>query len=705
MSNKLKKQKSGLKEKVEKNDSDDVFTATLVTDSGNKLLVHLDELVSGLYETHDWLFRFKRSDKDGYSKVDRAVCAMNRLLKDKSTVSKVLLVPYTELFAQSDKYDDVAKINEDKFEDVWKVIESLSVLVIHPHIMATMVEYGKFKVKGTKEKLKNNLLFTFALRNILSKVAFHSVVSKTVFDALRGTVNSKKSNDAEYSWTKEDAELPWTQMVAFVGFNRLMSPNNKAGVSISSDIDFNLVLDPNLVRFKGKDSKMKNLNEIVNKAMKKKLGDKFDKARLTLEVESFTTDDLDHIKTLMETNEASRNFYASMKNNHILVAGSKKATYKKFRKLLDEVTSEKSFRVAKRTHNQYLADSAKGSILAIKHLDKLTIVLEACKKFMKFGKLDIATRTYFKEKVAGFPKDGSNKEQNEWLVGSMGFYAVVLKKDVRDDNLVKLLAGKDEVKEALGDVSKLFPSIAKDDYVELLKRVAKILKGIAAGSYSPRSGPLDFQQIGSSLAKDTAWRFNIKYCGCRLSDFIDAVPLEEFKEWDTSDTSEATYKSARELAVVINKLSLTLQTAIYLAATHRLQPVKGKKKAKAAKHATIDTLYATITKESFVEIVVLNAGMLSETNSSGVNIRDAILELVTFLKGDSSTRYTGLRVVGSGTNVVACIDALASKDKDIKTDPSKDGFQFFQAIFDLAFATSKSLVPIKKKKKRTTKKK
>lgn len=48
MSNKLKKRKSDLKKKAEKIDSDDILTATLVTDSGDKLLVHLDELVSGL---------------------------------------------------------------------------------------------------------------------------------------------------------------------------------------------------------------------------------------------------------------------------------------------------------------------------------------------------------------------------------------------------------------------------------------------------------------------------------------------------------------------------------------------------------------------------------------------------------------------------------------------------------------------------------
>jgi hypothetical protein len=149
---------------------------------------------------------------------------------------------------------DVAGVADEQ-ERIWQLIKRLSILVIYPPVIkrvaelayrneATALETSPEWVRTSLKQLgfKNNLLFTFALRHILTKLAFHTVLKKTVTDTLRAAVN------AEYRWTPNSGATPWENAIAFVGFNRLMSPNNSAGASISSDIDFKLVFDPSVVQ-------------------------------------------------------------------------------------------------------------------------------------------------------------------------------------------------------------------------------------------------------------------------------------------------------------------------------------------------------------------------------------------------------------------------------------------------------------------------
>jgi hypothetical protein len=127
---------------------------------------------------------------------------------------------------------------------IWKMIKHLSILVIHPRIMEEVAKrafYGEGK-KRKKKLFKNNLLFTFALRNILAKVAFHTILRGTVLEALERAMDEK-------GYTLRGEEDP----IAFVGFNRLMSPNNAHGASISSDIDFKMVFDQSVILSSNRD--------------------------------------------------------------------------------------------------------------------------------------------------------------------------------------------------------------------------------------------------------------------------------------------------------------------------------------------------------------------------------------------------------------------------------------------------------------------
>jgi hypothetical protein len=143
---------------------------------------------------------------------------------------------------------DVSPMGSTDYEiPIWGMIANLSILVIHPRIIEDVAERA-FHGEGAADKkrlFKNNLLFTFALRNILSKVAFHTILRPAVLRALDHTMSKKgyrmkKGKKGEKDKNLEDA-------IAFVGFNRLMSPNNAHGASISSDIDFKMVFDPSVI--------------------------------------------------------------------------------------------------------------------------------------------------------------------------------------------------------------------------------------------------------------------------------------------------------------------------------------------------------------------------------------------------------------------------------------------------------------------------
>jgi hypothetical protein len=126
---------------------------------------------------------------------------------------------------------------------IWGMIENLSILVIHPRILEEVAKrafYGEGE-DDKKKLFKNNLLFTFALRNILSKVAFHTILRVAVLKALDNAMNRKGYRMKKGKKGEKDKNLD--DAIAFVGFNRLMSPNNAHGASISSDIDFKMVFD------------------------------------------------------------------------------------------------------------------------------------------------------------------------------------------------------------------------------------------------------------------------------------------------------------------------------------------------------------------------------------------------------------------------------------------------------------------------------
>lgn len=174
------------------------------------------------------------------------LCKLKTLQSDggKVTLTAAIKAHYQENFKMS--HEKGSKTDFKKFEkfeeNVWMLISNISELVIYPSLTNDFVEEcfkADEKIRAFLEK--NKLILCFVLRNILACFCFETVLSRAVYDCLRKHVKG------EFKWAEKNKD--WKNAVAFVGFNRLMSPNNKAGVSISSDIDFKLVFDPSVIKY------------------------------------------------------------------------------------------------------------------------------------------------------------------------------------------------------------------------------------------------------------------------------------------------------------------------------------------------------------------------------------------------------------------------------------------------------------------------
>jgi hypothetical protein len=454
--------------------------------------------------------------------------------------------------------------------------------------------------------------------------------------------------------------------------------------------------------------------------------DKFDKARLTLEVEDFTTKDLAEVAEVLKKFQAEQNFYASMLKNNCLICGNK-YLYAEFIGKVEAFANKSSnnFILAKKTFAQYLGDSDKGSILAIKHLDLFKKVVEECAKPLKALVDTVAgtpalytfcNETNFERKAFfALPDSKGNDQKGDWLTSQLVFYKLTKPQD-GDETVLDALVADPKVIVAVNAVAHLFPSISGTKPKNIILRIAKLLKGITDDEiltfeesnrihyrpHDPKISQNFWYQIGSPMAAkevvkkkgvkvkkngSTIWVITIKFVCCRLSDFFSSVPLSEYQKWNTSATAQTTYDDAKLIANAINVFALKLQTAIYLVCTHR-----SAQSAIAASHQTIDNLYSRVTKNEFYELLV------QKTRERG-GIREAVETLVVSLAGILSAAI----LVDEGQKIIGTLDALAAPvpKKPVKGESQvdhksmsvieSDGMDFFLAMFDLAYATAQTL--------------
>jgi hypothetical protein len=490
---------------------------------------------------------------------------------------------------------------------------------------------------------------------------------------------------------------------------------------------------------------------MLNIAMKERWETEFNEARLTLEVQDFTTKDLGSVARLLAENNTERNFYASMFRNHIFIAGSKEV-YDRFVKVIKDYIDdpENDFLVAERTYNQFLGDTDKGSIKVIEHLGLLKNVTDACGQYLpgyidRHTKLKRDEKVPWKDEVLHFfltlTKQSFNHwaemgpvAQKAWVTSPIVFYKLL----GQFNDIAYFLHGKKDVKNALAILKKaeVFPSLTSG--VQLLQRVAKVVKVLTDDEGLDSSGsdvfktknwrgqeekkeeekdeaerkeeekkeedlyhPIAYQQCGSTLSTKDRWCFNIKFVGCRLSDWFDAVPFDDFRKWKEATRSSSfrsmttswvtatpmnvddigkIYDLAKKIAGIVNRFALSLQTTIYLVSSFRLQP----NVAIADRHKTIDNLYSRVTKADFEEIMLMSGGR------SDVDILKPIVGLNEDLKAIheegnmNETMKEAVKLVVEKAGSVLKYISMPSTNAESK--------EFFEALFQLVKAVAESLV-------------
>ena len=498
-----------------------------------------------------------------------------------------------------------------------------------------------------------------------------------------------------------------------------MSPNNKTGVSYSSDIDYKLVIDSSKLRqTNGSGLSPQNVKAIVKALNKAQELDKpaFDKdAKMLLEVEDFTTRDLEELKTLVGSDDREKNFLASIYNNNIFIAGNMQV-YDSFKNLLSINASE--LKISQRTWVQYLGPSDKGSIqwiTKIKDLfDFFGIVAKKISDNSKFRNnhhlLNHIIKVLELDKNSGvgkdledlfFPREEVKDDEGrmeKWLQSPK-----IAKAALKYEDVLSFLCSQNDIKYNLDNLG-MFPSSTKPA-LQLTIAVKVYAELVDDKVYDPGFAEVCLQQIGSEMANDPQknWRFSLKYAGCRLNDFYDSVTLQDYKKWCEptmeSKMIEHNYGLGQTVALVINEFSLRMQNFIYQLASipDKDFPDSGNKT-----HEDIDALYARITQSRFREMIIRT----KKKNAGNVNLTQALTKLYTSLEDITLGIYqdvvkilnTQLQIViqeakklqevienaKSLKELVATIDAVTSPF---------DGRILFQSIFNLVFATSKLLNP------------
>jgi hypothetical protein len=663
--------------------------------------------------------------------------------------------------------------HQQQIQSGFEVIKSLSVLAIYPDIMKMLAEKSNVSTPFSKD----HLLFTFAFRKALTKLAFETIMQTVVHNVLRifvegtpehrlelvkdvfgatfpagGMVKNeelaklekhldvlhvggvKPLLDMSFGWAEFDEtnERPWLDAAAFVGFNRLLSPTNSAGVAISSDIDFKLVFDPDTIYIKGshgsqeiadmlgntlwtnetifKDKICKLVVALLNTSLKKKEGD-FEAARMTLEVEDYTKELTTEDLSLLGIRQ-NPNFLASIYYNNVRIAGSERV-YEKFKTILeDSKNKEGGLAVAMGTFTQYLGESSKGSIRGIHHLDTFKLLIDECvpplrKLLTKYRKTinplwlkRVLERgdDYLKlphvcwqvlQKKTGQQEIGdppmsyaealfedtavfAEADKLRGMMHSMEYFGESIQKYAPTDLMVRRLE----------TVSKLYSTLAdeqNDTSVDLASASVSYID-LASASLS---------YIGSELANEASWRYSLKYAGCRLNDFFNSVPAPDYLEWsfqfdfskDCDIKAGRRYLICQQIAEAINRFSLSMQSAIYLAASHP-RTSGGREET----HRTIDNLYSRLTKERYEEIwerMMAEENVFVHLPSQFENLQKSMA-----LSLQSNQWKVGSEVAQAIFEVKewAAI-ALLTTTKPASHKP------LFDALFQLVFATASHLHP------------
>jgi|GEM_PF-4959487 hypothetical protein len=479
--------------------------------------------------------------------------------------------------------------------------------------------------------------------------------------------------------------VPIGQYIANIGFNRLMSGENLLGASLSSDVDFKLVIDDvalarELPTYRTNET-VESVNEKIRQVLRKTKKEFDAKFRLTLEVESFTVKTLSDVAKQMANSEQERNFSATVINNQTLMSGNP-AVQKSYK---DIISARVGNEIASRSWTQNLGESDKGSLEVIRSLPSFEDALRDIGKAVAADTQNLKVEAF--RLMFGFEKFGDIIKENVRLGRTFSDVAAdpnILKHLLKNDAFKRKLLAKREVINALNLVN-MFGTNDNEKKIDL---IAKLTANFTVDNNSvlgPDRQINNRKFIGrADVTENDEWVYSVKFSANRLYDTFDQTLVDDYvRAWGRNISEDQQtrlvqqYSGGRLIAEALNKFAVQVQDRIY----------DYQSEVRGATHEQIDDVYDRITASEFADILMRP------------HQKEAFLTSLKTLVTDLRTREPGVlpnmqhnlgNTLDTAESLVEQLSATSSFD-ELKM--KKLGFQLFNTLSQMASITANTIKP------------
>ena len=479
--------------------------------------------------------------------------------------------------------------------------------------------------------------------------------------------------------------VPIGQYIANIGFNRLMSGENLLGASLSSDVDFKLVIDDvalarELPTYRTNET-VESVNEKIRQVLRKTKKEFDAKFRLTLEVESFTVKTLSDVAKQMANSEQERNFSATVINNQTLMSGNP-AVQKSYK---DIISARVGNEIASRSWTQNLGESDKGSLEVIRSLPSFEDALRDIGKAVAADTQNLKVEAF--RLMFGFEKFGDIIKENVRLGRTFSDVAAdpnILKHLLKNDAFKRKLLAKREVINALNLVN-MFGTNDNEKKIDL---IAKLTANFTVDNNSvlgPDRQINNRKFIGrADVTENDEWVYSVKFSANRLYDTFDQTLVDDYvRAWGRNISEDQQtrlvqqYSGGRLIAEALNKFAVQVQDRIY----------DYQSEVRGATHEQIDDVYDRITASEFANILMRP------------HQKEAFLTSLKTLVTDLRTREPGVlpnmqhnlgNTLDTAESLVEQLSATSSFD-ELKM--KKLGFQLFNTLSQMASITANTIKP------------
>ena len=477
--------------------------------------------------------------------------------------------------------------------------------------------------------------------------------------------------------------VPIGQYIANIGFNRLMSGENLLGASLSSDVDFKLVIDDvalarELPTYRTNET-VESVNEKIRQVLRKTKKEFDAKFRLTLEVESFTVKTLSDVAKQMANSEQERNFSATVINNQTLMSGNP-AVQKSYK---DVISARVGNEIASRSWTQNLGESDKGSLEVIRSLPSFEDALRDIGKAVAADTQNLKVEAF--RLMFGFEKFGDIIKENVRLGRTFSDVVAdpnILKDLLKNDAFKRKLLAKREVINALNLVN-MFGTNDNEKKIDL---IAKLTANFTVDNNSvlgPDRQINNRKFIGrADVTENDEWVYSVKFSANRLYDTFDQTLVDDYvRAWGRNISEDQQtrlvqqYSGGRLIAEALNKFAVQVQDRIY----------DYQSEVRGATHEQIDDVYDRITASEFANILMRP------------HQKEAFLTSLKTLVTDLRTREPGV-LPNMQRNLGNTLDTAESLVEQLSATSSFDelkklGFQLFNTLLQMASITANTIKP------------